>query len=109
VQLAYVDQGYTGEEPAHQAQEHGIKLKVQALGGQEGFCAACKALGGGTQFWLGGTLQASLKRLRASGCNSHPHALAGLRDSHALFSIRQKLISGSNPCDRWVILSKNPN
>ena len=31
VQLAYVDQGYTGEKPAHQAQEHGIKLAVVKL------------------------------------------------------------------------------
>jgi hypothetical protein len=28
VQLAYVDQGYTGEEAAQIAQEHNIKLEV---------------------------------------------------------------------------------
>ncbi len=33
--LAYVDQGYTGEEPARHQAGGG-----QALGGQEGFCAA---------------------------------------------------------------------
>ena len=58
----------------------------QALGGQEGLCAAAKALGGGTQFWLGGALQAPLKGLRASGFDSHWHALAGLRKHDALFS-----------------------
>ena len=31
VQLAYVDQGYTGEEPARQAQAHGIRLEVVKL------------------------------------------------------------------------------
>jgi transposase len=28
VELAYVDQGYTGEEPAKAAKEHGIRLEV---------------------------------------------------------------------------------
>ena len=28
VELAYVDQGYTGEEPAEAAEEHGIRLEV---------------------------------------------------------------------------------
>ena len=31
VQLAYLDQGYTGEEPARQAQAHGIRLEVVKL------------------------------------------------------------------------------
>lgn len=31
VELAYVDQGYTGEEPARQAQAHGIRLEVVKL------------------------------------------------------------------------------
>lgn len=31
VQLAYVDQGYTGERAAHEAQQHGIKLEVVKL------------------------------------------------------------------------------
>ncbi|MBN8420424.1 MAG: zinc-ribbon domain-containing protein, partial [Verrucomicrobia bacterium] len=45
-------------------------------------------------------LQASFKGLRASGFDSDWHALAGLRDPHALFSIRQKLITGSK-CERF--------
>ena len=28
VELAYVDQGYTGEEPSEAAKEHGIRLEV---------------------------------------------------------------------------------
>jgi transposase len=28
VELAYVDQGYTGEKPAEAAEEHGIRLEV---------------------------------------------------------------------------------
>lgn len=31
VQIAYVDQGYTGEEPAHAAEQNGIKLFVVKL------------------------------------------------------------------------------
>ena len=31
VELAYVDQGYTGEQPAHDAQRHGIALEVVKL------------------------------------------------------------------------------
>lgn len=31
VQVAYVDQGYTGEEPAREAREHGIDLLVVKL------------------------------------------------------------------------------
>lgn len=31
MELAYVDQGYTGEEPAQQARAHGIRLEVVKL------------------------------------------------------------------------------
>ena len=31
VQIAYVDQGYTGDEPAQAAQQHGIALEVVKL------------------------------------------------------------------------------
>jgi len=31
VELAFVDQGYTGEEPAQAAKEHGIRLEVVKL------------------------------------------------------------------------------
>jgi len=31
VQLAFVDQGYTGEDPAQQAAQHGIQLEVVKL------------------------------------------------------------------------------
>ncbi len=33
VELAYVDQGYTGEQSAHDAQRHGIALEVVKLSG----------------------------------------------------------------------------
>lgn len=32
VTLAYADQGYTGEVPAHAAEQHGIDLQVVKLG-----------------------------------------------------------------------------
>jgi len=44
----------------------------------------------GTQFWLGGALQAPLQGLRASGLDSDRHVLAGFRPPYALFSIQQK-------------------
>lgn len=38
VELAYVDQGYTGEDAAEAAQEHGIQLEVVKLpGAKRGF------------------------------------------------------------------------
>jgi transposase len=36
VELAYVDQGYTGDEPAAAAAAHGIQLEVVKLPGAEG-------------------------------------------------------------------------
>ena len=38
VEIAYVDQGYTGEEPAHAAKAHGIQLEVVShTGAKRGF------------------------------------------------------------------------
>lgn len=37
VQLAWVDQGYTGEEPAHAAEQNGIELVVKLKEAKRGF------------------------------------------------------------------------
>ena len=55
VQVAYVDQGYTGEEPAQAAAENGIALEVVKLPrAKRGFVPAPQ-MGGGKVFRLGGT------------------------------------------------------
>jgi transposase len=97
VQLAYVDHRLHWRRAcAAGAGTWDPSGSGQTLGGQERLCAAAKALGGGTQFWLGGTLQTPLTGLRTSGFDSHRHALARLRNPHAFLSVRQKLITGSN-------------
>jgi transposase len=51
VELAFVDQAYTGDVPAAEAQQHGIQLAVVKLPeAKRGFVPAFAALGGGTLF-----------------------------------------------------------
>jgi transposase len=52
VRVAFVDQGYTGEEPAQAAREAGIDSGRQATGGQARLRVAAKTLGGGAEFWM---------------------------------------------------------
>lgn len=54
VQVAYVDQGYNGEDAAAVAQGQG----GQPVTGQEGFCAFASALGGGALLCLDGAVSA---------------------------------------------------
>ena len=64
VQLAYVDQGYSGENAAQQASKHGIELFVVKLQeAKRGFCATAQEVGCGTQFCLGNSIPPSGKRL----------------------------------------------
>ena len=62
VELAYVDQGYTGTEPAEAAAAHGIQLEVvklpEALGPRRVRVVA-ETLGGGTLVCLVGPLPAA--------------------------------------------------
>jgi transposase len=54
VELAFVDQGYTGDTPAQEAKEHGMQLEVVKLPeAKRGFVPAFTALGGGAFFCLG--------------------------------------------------------
>ena len=64
VQLAYVDQGYTGAEAAQDAHDHGIALEVVKLpAAKEGLRAPAPALGGGAQLCLGRALLPAGPRL----------------------------------------------
>jgi hypothetical protein len=55
VELAFVDQGYSGPAPTRAAQAHGIQLEVIELPpGQAWICTAAATLGGRTGFCLGG-------------------------------------------------------
>lgn len=61
VQIAWADEGYTGEDAKSAAQAAGIELRVvQAARGQKGLCAAAQALGGGAQLRLAGALSQAL-------------------------------------------------
>jgi transposase len=60
VEVAFVDQGYMGEQPAADAEAHGIRLDVVKLPyGHTWLCVAASPLGGRTQFRLDGTLPAA--------------------------------------------------
>ena len=60
VELAYVDQGYTGKEPAEAAAAHGIQLAVVKLPeAQAGVRVVAETLGGGAHVCLVGPLPAA--------------------------------------------------
>ena len=60
VELAYVDQGYTGERASGFAAEHGIRLQAgQARGGQTRLRALAKEMGCGARFRMGIAVQAA--------------------------------------------------
>lgn len=51
--LAYVDQGYTGQErsPYRKRRSKASPSSGQVAGSRESLCATAKTLSGGTQFW----------------------------------------------------------
>jgi transposase len=55
VEIAYVDQGYTGEDAAQDAEEVGIKLTV-VKHKPKGVCTLAATLGCGANLWMAGTL-----------------------------------------------------
>jgi transposase len=60
VELAFVDQGYTGERAAEAAAQHGSGETARS---QARLCALTTPLGGGAQFWLDGALSPLSARL----------------------------------------------
>jgi transposase len=67
VEVAYVDQGYTGEAPAAAAAEHGVKLEVLNCRKPSGALCSCRAAG----WWsapLAGWRASGAWRVITSGC-----------------------------------------
>jgi len=99
VELAYVDQGYTGEAAESAAAKHGIQLEVVKHTGQARLRAAAAPLGGGTQLRLGCPLPPTGQRLRATLANSRRLPLLRLRLPHArqnLQNAQLKSLTGSS-------------
>jgi hypothetical protein len=70
VELAYVDRGFTGDEPAQDIQQYGIHLEVvKFVPGQARFRAAAPPLGRRAQVRLGDALSPAGARLRALARN----------------------------------------
>jgi transposase len=64
VELAYVDAGYTGDQPAKAAHVQGIRLEVVKLeDGQARVCLAATPMGRGAEFRLDDSLSPSGSRL----------------------------------------------
>jgi len=59
VEVAFVDQGYTGEKPAADAAQAGVRLEVvKHHEAKRGFCVVCRGVGGGALLCLGRTFPA---------------------------------------------------
>ena len=84
VELAFVDQGYTGEQPprTRPSARHPAGGR-QAGGGQARLRAAAPALGGGALLRLGGALPPLGQRLRTVARNGGGLAFRGLCQPHA--------------------------
>jgi PP-loop superfamily ATP-utilizing enzyme len=64
VELAYVDQGYTGERPATQAQTHGMRLEVvKHEEAKRGFVLLPRRLCRGARFRMGIAISAASEGL----------------------------------------------
>jgi transposase len=84
VELAYVDAGYTGDEPAKAANAYGIRLEVVKLeDGQTRLCALAQALGRGAQFRLDDPLSPPGSRLRTLARDVGGSSPAGFCRAHA--------------------------
>ncbi len=80
VELAYVDQGYTGSNAANAAQEHGLRLEVvKHTEAKRGF-VLLPTLGRRTQHRLGGPLPPPRQRLRKA--RYHPERPPPARFRH---------------------------
>ncbi len=82
--MAFVDQGYTGEQPKQDAQASGIEWVVEKVDeAQKGFVLLPRRLGGRAAFWLDGTLSAPGAGLRAHPCNPGWASFRRLCHAHA--------------------------
>jgi transposase len=104
LELAYVDQGYTGDAPAEAAKAHDISLEVAKLPeGEARFCPAAAQVGGRALFaWA-----ARFRRL-ARDYERLPQTVAGLHfvafvtlmlaKTTALFDLLRNTLWGWGPC-----------
>ena len=84
VELAFVDQGYTGDEPAQAAQAQGIRLEVIKLPqAKRGFVLLPRRWVVERSFCLDDTLSSSGSRLRALARDVGRSALVGVYCAHA--------------------------
>ena len=82
VELVYVDQGYTGPNAAHAAQQHGLRLEVgQAFPWQNEASCCCRAVGS------------------SSAASPEPHVSAG----------SQEITNGSTQHSKVFICSPSPH
>ena len=78
VELAYVNQGYTGQSAAEAAAAHGIQLEVVKLfSAKRGFVLLPRPLGGRTLLRVVDALPAAFARLRTPFHDARRAALAG--------------------------------
>jgi transposase len=83
VELAYVDQGYTGDEPA-QAASHGMRLEVVKLeDGQARVCPVAQAMGRGALVCMDDPFPPSGSRRRPLAGDIGRSSLVGFRCAHA--------------------------
>ncbi len=75
VELAYVDQGYTGPNAADAAQQHGIRLEVVKHPSQTRLRAASAPKGRRTQLRQGRTLQTPGPGLRTTPANTQRNTI----------------------------------
>ncbi len=96
VEIAYVDQGYTGKDAAQQAEQAGIKLTVvKHKEAKRGVCAAAATLGRGANLWMSRTLSTIATPLRTTDPNARGLALARVRHTPARKRGAEKCITGS--------------
>ena len=81
VELAYMDQGYTGENAAHAVEEHGIQLE-KAPHGQARLRPAATPLGGGAVLRMDHPLSKARTRLRTPPKHTQRTLLCRLRHPH---------------------------
>jgi len=96
VQVAFVDQGYTGRAAGHRRRPTRVAVgSDQTSRSQTGVCVTAAPVGGRTFVCVGRTLPATGARLRATRLNTRRLSLAGLCLSHAQFTLCQKCMTGS--------------
>jgi hypothetical protein len=84
VELASVDQGYTGPNAAEAAEQHGIPLEVvKHLMAKRGFVLLPRRFGGGEKLRLSRSFPPTRQRLRTTRHHSQSLPLSLLRIAHA--------------------------